>query len=602
MTQSRKLSLFLENNQHFGNQDAAYIYEDPLEIISITKPEYLNDGFEEIKAWIQKGYHVAGWFSYEAGLCLEDKLESLIPENLKYPLIHMGVYQTRKVISATDADNYWRGFENPSAYQLEKLTLSQSREEYQKAFNAISDYLKAGDIYQVNYTQKANFDFKGSPKAFYAALRNAQQVEYAAYIESDDFSVLSLSPELFIKRDGDKLTAKPMKGTCKRGRTIDQDAARSTALYNSDKERAENLMIVDLLRNDLSKLASKGSIRVEKLFEVEKYNTLFTMTSTIEGRIDDVHSSLDVMTSIYPCGSVTGAPKIRAQQIISELEKRERGIYTGAIGYFTPDGDMCFSVPIRTITLERDGLGEIGIGSAIVADSVAEQEYDECLLKAEFALKNYPKFDLIESMCWRTDDGIALLEEHMKRLQSSAEYFSFLIDADDIRKEINQHISFLKCEEYEFFKVRVLLSKRGDVTISSEKIIEKTSAELPSITISDKTIDSQDRFYFHKTTRRNLFSQELNKHKKETGCLDVIFTNERGELTEGSYTNLFIKKDGVFYTPPLDSGLLAGIYRQKILDDDSMTSEEKILFVSDLESADEIYLSNAVRGLMRVKI
>jgi len=422
MSSHHKLSIFLENNRTVHSREAAYVYDQPVEVITVSDPAELDDGFKRIEGALGCGLHVAGFISYEAGLLLEDRLKRLLPDKLEYPLIHMGVYKERVVMSAEDADHYWRGIENPTGFELSDITLSLSRAEYEVAFNQIQDYLKAGDIYQVNFTQKASFDFKGSSKAFYASLRNAQAVEYAAYIESDDLTVLSLSPELFVSKDGGKITVKPMKGTCKRGRTLEEDYIYKEALYSSDKEKAENLMIVDLMRNDLSRLAQKASVKVSTLFDVEKYKTFFTMTSTVEAETPVDMSPLDVMTSIFPCGSVTGAPKIRAQQIINELENRQRGIYTGAIGYFTPGGDMCFSVPIRTITIDGYGKAVLGIGSGIVADSNAQNEYDECLLKAEFVTKEHPRFDLIESIGWSTEDGFMFLGRHLDRIQTSADY------------------------------------------------------------------------------------------------------------------------------------------------------------------------------------
>jgi para-aminobenzoate synthetase / 4-amino-4-deoxychorismate lyase len=599
MSGQSKLSIFLENNRTHSAREAAYIYNEPVEIISVKNPEGIESGFKRIEDALGRGLHVAGFISYEAGLCLEGRLKGLLAEKLDYPLIHMGVYKEREVISAQDADHYWRGFENTSGYALSDIKLSLSRDDYEKAFERIQDYQKAGDIYQVNFTQKASFDFEGSARSFYASLRNAQAVEYAAYIESDAFRVLSLSPELFVKKVGDKITVKPMKGTCKRGGSLSEDHIYKEELRGSEKEKAENLMIVDLMRNDLSRLARKGCVNVRKLFDVEKYKTFFTMTSTVEATAADDVSALDVMTSIFPCGSVTGAPKIRAQEIIAELENRERGIYTGAIGYFTPSGDMCFSVPIRTITIDNAGNGELGIGSGIVADSEAQNEYDECLLKAEFVTKDHPRFDLIESLGWSAGEGFKFMDRHLDRLESSADYFDFSFDRDDAAKQLNDHAKIIEGDTDQKYKLRLLLSKKGDVTITSEAI---ETTEAGKVVISDKPVDSAHAFLFHKTTERSFFSREFNKYQIEPGLIDVLFLNERGELTEGSYTNLFIKKGDTLYTPPLECGLLGGIFRQCLLDDETFKTEEKILYPEDLKSADQIYLCNSVRGIIPAQL
>lgn len=602
MAEIRKLSVFLENNLAQHSREAAFIYENPIDIICVTDPDNVEDGLLQIKKATENGYQVAGWISYETGLALEQRLRPLLSDNPKVPFIYMGVYEDRKILDTLSADYYWQNEQEKMGYGLSNLSLSQTREEYGEIFDRIQEYLKAGDIYQVNYTQKARFDFEGSAKTLYAALRNAQAVEYAAFIETDDISVLSLSPELFIKKEGETLIAKPMKGTGRRGRFEQEDIKCSAALYNSKKDRAENLMIVDLLRNDLSRLAKKGSVEVSKLYEIEKYRTLFTMTSTIKAKVEKEQSPVDIIRSIFPCGSVTGTPKIRAQEIIYETENEQRGIYTGAIGYFAPNGDMCLNVPIRTLTIDKEGEGELGIGGAIVADSEVENEYDECLLKAEFLSRPYPKFELIESIGWTQKDGYGYLEDHLDRLQRSANYYSFLYNRRELVEKLNEHAGFLSLTDKDRYKVRVLLSKRGSISIASENISMVFKDELPKITLATPPVNSGNPIYFHKTTCRNFYENELRQKQQETGCFDVIFHNEKGEITEGSFTNIFIKKADVFYTPKRECGLLDGIFRQKILDDPEIKASETIIHKSDLEEADQIYLCNSVRGMIEVEL
>ncbi len=599
---NKTFSIFLENNRTPHAREAAYVYESPIDIICVTDPDQIELGFVQIEKAISNGKHVAGWISYEAGLCFEKKLQPLLPSTLDVPLIFMGVFEQRKVLDSRDAEHHWRREAEKQGYQLSNLKLSQSREEYRKAFDKIQAYLSAGDIYQVNFTQKATFDFEGSPAALFAALRNAQAVEFAAFIESEDFHVLSLSPELFVRMHGEDLTAKPMKGTGRRGRFEAEDKSCAAALYESEKDRAENLMIVDLLRNDLSKLAKKGSVEVSKLYEVEKYRTLFTMTSTVRACAGDGLSPTKLVRTIFPCGSVTGAPKIRAQEIISELEHSQRGIYTGAIGYFAPTGDLCLSVPIRTLTIDKENKGELGIGGGIVADSKAEREYDECLLKAEFLTKNYPRFDLIESLGWSSEAGIDDLEAHLNRLEKSADYFSFDFDRSDILKQIRIHESYLTASKNERYKIRVLLAKTGAVSITSELVPERQADQLPRIAVSKAQIDSSDPMYFHKSTSRDLYDTELRRCRQEYGCFEVIFTNERGEITEGSFTNIILKKNDEYLTPARSCGLLAGIYRDKLLHNSEFSVKEDILSIRDLQDADQIFLCNSVRGLMEVEL
>lgn len=601
MKTKANLSLFLENNQDKNNSEAAYIYDDPIEIIRADNPEEITNAFEQIELMLVQGRHVAGWISYEAGLYFENKLAASIPDELNYPLIYMGVYKTRKTLNSDAADHHWQQFEDDQAYALENLHLSLTREQYETGFNQIQECLKSGDIYQVNFTQNASFDFKGSTKAFYAALRNAQQVDYAAYIESDDFKVLSLSPELFIKKTDDRIITKPMKGTCKRGRWQEEDQGFSNALYISEKERAENLMIVDLLRNDLSKFANEGSVDVASLYEVEKYRTLFSMTSTIEATVDQNYSCVELLKSVFPCGSVTGAPKIRAQQIIDKIEDHQRGIYTGAIGYFTPSGDMCFSVPIRTVTLNNEGFGTLGIGGAVVADSIASNEYDECLLKAQFLTKPYSHFDLIESFHWSKKEGFRFLDEHLSRLEKSADYFRYTFNRNEVVALLKQHVEYAQLSDKLNYKMRLLMSKMGNISITTQAIKDTNMLGNHKISLSKVKIDSSDPLFFHKTTVRDIYQKEYHNHCVDNGCFDVIFMNECKEITEGSFTNLFIRIGDVLYTPPVECGLLAGIQRQKILNDPIIECEEKKLFKEDLEQADQVYICNSLRGLIPVQ-
>ncbi len=593
--------MFLENNQIGDHQEAAYLYDDPLEIINVTNPSDLKNAFAQIQTALDQGFHVAGYISYEAGYWFENKLKSLMPEKLGFPLLYMGIFKSRDILNSHDADDYWREYDDATAYSIDNINLSLNRDQYEIAFNKIQDYLKSGDTYQVNFTQKASFDFKGSAKAFYSALRKAQQVEYAAYIQSDEHYFLSLSPELFIKKTGQHLKVKPMKGTSRRGRNNKEDDELEQALYNSVKEKAENLMIVDLLRNDLSKMAEKASVHVSKLFEVEKYRTLLTMTSTIDATLNDKYSALDVLASVFPCGSVTGAPKIRAMQIIEQLEKTERGIYTGAIGYFTPGGDMCFSVPIRTLTIDKSGKGELGIGGAIVADSNCISEYDECLLKAQFVTKSFVNFDLIETILYSKAEGYHFLEMHLDRMEASAQYFNHAFNSQQIIKELHHHQKFITSDDGQTFKVRLLLSPRGNISITSNELEQKPDQKRPSVVLSKEKVDSQDPMLFHKTTDREFFNRNSQLYSDKTACFDVIFLNERDELTQGSYTNIVIKKDGTYYTPAQHCGLLPGIYRQTLLESETLNCVEKVLYMEDLKSADHIYLCNAIRGLVDVK-
>ncbi|PCI33828.1 MAG: aminodeoxychorismate synthase, component I [Alphaproteobacteria bacterium] len=596
-------SVYLDNSRAEKQREAAYLFEDPVRMIVAENSADIDTAFEDIRRALAEGHYLAGWISYETGLYLEDKLTVLAAEAYDVPFLCFGVYKNRSVLSSEDSEDHWAAAADRGDYELGTPSLNIPRSRYDAAVAEIDDYLKAGDIYQVNFTLKSLFDFTGSAASYFAALRQAQRVEYGAFIKAGSLSVLSLSPELFFRKSGREIITRPMKGTCARGRTETEDRQNSDFMQGDEKNRAENLMIVDLLRNDMARIASPGSVKLKSLYDVEKYGTLFQMTSTIEAEVPEHVDVVTLVKTLFPCGSVTGAPKIRAMEIISQLENAPRGIYTGAIGFIEPDGDCCFSVPIRTITLKGLGQGgkcrgEMGIGSAIVADSDAGQEYDECLLKAQFAIRNFKKFDLIESLRWSQEAGFYLLGLHMDRLTSSAEYFGFACDEKAIVSDLNRHGEFL--DPRQGWKIRLLLSRSGEISIMSTplELSQKRGGQM--VTLSDKPVDSQNNMLFHKTTDRTLFDEELACHQQKFGSYDVIFLNEAGELTEGTFNNIFLKQGNSLYTPPVTCGLLNGTLRLSLLEDPTIQLEEKRLSPADLQSADKIYLGNSVRGLVEV--
>jgi len=601
-----------------SDQAAAYLFQQPVDLIVAKTPGDMVGAFEKIQHYLKTGFYVAGWISYEAGLTFEQKLATLCRPPYGAPLLSFGVYQERLKLNSEASEAHWAEMSGKGGYALSNMRLSISRGEYESAIAKIHEYLLAGDIYQVNFTLKSLFDFTGNSESYYAAMRKAQQVKYGAFIKSDDHTVLSLSPELFFQKKGRKIHVRPMKGTCPRGRNPQEDRHQADAMKNDEKNRAENLMIVDLLRNDLAKISAPGTVKLKSLYDVEKYRTLFQMTSTIEAEVPEDVGAIDLIRALFPCGSVTGAPKIRAMEIISALEKGARGIYTGAIGYIAPDGDCCFSVPIRTVVIGADGRGEMGIGSAIVADSRAGEEYDECLLKAKFSTGDFRNFDLIETMLWappeggvkgKTGDcGIYLLDLHILRLISSAEYFDFPCDRTSILDDLQQHLHWLyqdklgqdTLEQNTSWKVRLLLSRTGEISITSAPLDHQPKDVSLMITLSDIMIDSRNPMHFHKTTDRVIYDQQLRAHQKRYGSYDVLFENEAGVLTEGAFNNIFLKQGDILYTPPIDCGVLNGVLRQFLFEDPAVNIVEKSLRLSDLRGADQIYMGNSVRGLVAV--
>lgn len=345
----------------------------------------LDETFSEIERALDDGLTIAGGFAYELGYYLEPKLRSLAPHSDR-PLLQVGAFRHDDRISDDDADRLVaaRGSHTSIEGAPPVLTYSETAASYDRKMQRILDYIAAGDMYQVNFTFPASFHWGGDVWSLYRCLMEQQRVSFGAVVDLPDMKAASLSPELFFRKRGSLIESRPMKGTAGRGDDPTEDDAIAAGLRADPKNRAENLMIVDLIRNDLGRLATIGSVRVDDLYHVERYHTVHQMVSHVSAEIDPATSLETVLRHIFPCGSVTGAPKIRAMEIIAELEDRPRGIYTGGIGYITPDRDMTFSVPIRTVELASDGQATLGIGSGVVADSSIEGEYAECLLKARF--------------------------------------------------------------------------------------------------------------------------------------------------------------------------------------------------------------------------
>ncbi len=391
-----------------------------------------------------------------------------------------------------------------------------------------------------------------------------------------------------------------MKGTAARGRTTREDRERAEWLRKDAKNRSENVMIVDLLRNDLGRLANFGSVRVENLFALERYPTLWQMTSTVKGDLRPEVGFHEIFRALFPCGSITGAPKVRAMQLLAELEGRPRGVYTGAIGYFSQRRTV-FNVAIRTLELDGE-LGTMGVGSGIVIDSDAKEEFRECVLKTEFlsgSVLRFPGwFSLVETMLW--DGGYPLLELHLDRLMDSADYFWFECERDSVRVALVKHAQAFDGKEAH--RVRLLVDREGRMNIVDERVARNAGGEgkAARARFSRRRTDARDPMLFHKTTHRPLYAEEL-KEAMDAGFDDVLFMNLGDEVTEGAISNIFIEKDGCWLTPPVESGLLAGVYRRHLLET-LRSVEERVLYAEDLRRADAVYLCNAVRGLRRVEI
>jgi para-aminobenzoate synthetase / 4-amino-4-deoxychorismate lyase len=574
------------------------LFAAPEEVVTVNDPAEVESALQKVSDGLARGLHAAGYFAYELGYCLEPKLRHLLPETRRTPLFWIGLFKAPRSFNDGETRAWLDDNGGGERAKISNLRLSWSREEYAAAFAAVKDFITAGDVYQINLTQKFHFDFEGDPTALYAGLRRKQRVAYGGLITTPDLHVLSLSPELFFRRDGQHMSARPMKGTAPRGRTPREDARLKTWLAMDEKQRAENLMIVDLLRNDLGRVSRIGSVEVTDLFTVETYRSVHQMTSGITAELRSDMGLRDMLRALFPCGSVTGAPKVRAMEIIRELEGEDRGIYTGAIGHIAPTGDAQFNVAIRTVVLDETG-GEMGIGGGIVADSKEESEYEECLLKAHFLTKIDAPFELIETLRYEKGEGFHLLERHLARLQASAHHFGYPFSREAVIAALEAQAAAIAAP---VALVRLLLAEDGAITVTSTEITLPTKDTVWRFVISDQRVDEKDPLFYHKTTRRQFYDKEMERQKALTGCDEVVFLNQRGELTEGTRTTLFLEQDGRLFTPALACGLLPGTLREELLDLPRAAASEAVLTPADLARADRLYLGNSVRGLIRAEL
>jgi len=574
------------------------LFTAPEEVVCVYDPSEVEAALEKISAGLARGLHAAGYFGYELGYCLEPKLKDLLPQDRRTPLFWIGLFKEPQAFDDAGTRAWLDANGGADRAKISNLRLSWTRDEYGSAFRAVKDYISAGDAYQINLTQKFFFDLEGDATALYAALRRKQRVAYGALIATPELCVLSLSPELFFRREGQHISTRPMKGTAPRGRTPREDARLKTWLAVDEKQRAENLMIVDLLRNDLGRVARIGSVEVTDLFTVETYRSVHQMTSAISAELRSDMGLKDMLRALFPCGSVTGAPKVRAMEIIRELEAGARGIYTGAIGHIAPSGDAQFNVAIRTVVLDEKS-GEMGIGGGIVADSKEESEYEESLLKAHFLTKVDTPFELIETLRYEKGRGFHLLERHLARLNASAHHFGYPFSREAVRAALEAEAARVTAS---VALLRLLLAEDGTITVTSREITLPTKDTVWRFVISDQRIDEKDPCLYHKTTRRQFYDREIERQKALTGCDEVVFLNTRGELTEGTRTTLFLEQDGRLFTPALSCGLLPGTLREELLDLPRAAASEAVLTPADLTRADRIYLGNSVRGLVRAEL
>ncbi|MHC4025701.1 aminodeoxychorismate synthase component I [Streptococcus sp. KHUD_018] len=555
-----------------------YTFTQPIKELKTRDLAEVADLLAQVERYQEQGYYVVGYVSYEAAPAFEEKLAvhkaPLLGEYLLYFTVHDGVETSPIPLTYEEVDL-------PSNWQ--EVT---SAEDYEKAIALIHHHLRQGDTYQVNYTVQLKQDLSANPFDIYNRMVVEQEAGYNAYIEHDEMAVISMSPELFFEQNDRELTTRPMKGTTQRGVTDDEDLKEAAWLEQDPKNCSENMMIVDLLRNDMNRISEVGSERVERLCQVEQYSTVWQMTSTIKSQLREDVDLVAIFRSLFPCGSITGAPKIATMEIIKDLEPHPRGVYCGTIGILLPNGRRIFNVAIRTIQLHQ-GKAIYGVGGGITWDSTWESEYREVHQKAAVLYRKQARFQLI-STGKISQKQLLFEDQHLERLTKASRYFAYPFDPEDLRQRIEEECQ--ACDSHQDYRLRITLNKSGELELSRQ-VLTPLSPTFCKAKLCLQEADLNQSFTYFKTTHRPHLS--LGEQEK-------IYHNKSGELLETSIGNLVLKIAGKFYTPPIRLGILPGIYRQHLLETGQV--EEKVLTLADLNQAETIYGCNAVRGLYELEV
>jgi para-aminobenzoate synthetase/4-amino-4-deoxychorismate lyase len=559
------------------------LYRRPRAILETASLEELSDLLEQIRDLVREGAHVAGFLTYEAGAAMNPK----VPERAIDRLAWFGVFDQVDVIYP---DEVGALLPSPEGACVSRLRPYVTRDDYTDSVERVLELIRAGDLYQANLTFRASLDVAGDPLSLYACLRSRQRAAHCAIVATGGETLLSFSPELFFSLSAGRITCRPMKGTARCPDDPGSFEAVAQALAADPKQQAENLMIVDLMRNDLSKLARVGSVEVPQLFAVERYPTVFQMVSSVTAVAREDVDAVTVLETLHPCGSITGAPKIRAMQVIHEVEAGSRDAYTGSIGWMSPGGDAQFNVAIRTLTVAESGASAtFGVGSGIVADSRASDEWQECLDKASFLQAAQPQFSLVETMRFEPEVLISERERHLARLERSARTLGFVCDLGGIEAALDAATSRLT----EATKLRLILSFNGAfaLELATIPLVPRTTV---SLMITERSVSSLDVRLQHKTTDRTPYQWPAGSEE----MFDVLFVDEAGFLTEGSFTNIFLRREGRLVTPPLHRGLLPGILRETLIERGEVVEGD--IHIEDC--AGDLFVGNAIRGLIRGRI
>ncbi len=570
------------------------LYCDLVEIVSCVHGDDVPAALRRIEDGVARGLHAAGFLGYELGYVFEPRLVASMPSKRALPLLWFGLFRDPLEVAAAELDRHFAGLAPPRPLGLVQPRLDASTHAAKVA--RVLEYLQAGDAYQINLTFPVDFRCDGDPLALYAALRASQPVSHGGIVAFEDATILSVSPELFLEVESGRATTRPMKGTAARLGDPEADRAAMVALQVDPKQRAENLMIVDLLRNDLGRISVLGSVEVPSLFKVETYPTFHTLTSTVTSNLQPGLSLEELMRAAFPCGSITGAPKLRAMQIIREIEDEPRDVYTGAIGAIAPNGDLRFNVAIRTAAIFPDGAGRYGIGGGIVADSEAASEYAEALLKARVLTDLAEDYGLIETLRWSSDTGFVRRQLHLDRLDRSASALGFSFDRRDGEAGLDRLAATFDTRDDR--RIRLELRRDGALDFAAPVLAEEPERPLGVIVAADRT-DAADPFLRHKTTRRRHFETTYAAAVMQ-GAGEAIFLNRAGLVTESTRSTIFVERGGILLTPPLSDGVLPGVLRQSLIE--SGEAIEQQLVLDDLAHAERWFLGNSLRGLRRAQL
>lgn len=560
------------------SDEDSVVFTNPIYMITANKLDEVEFCMDQIERAVQDGYYVAGYFSYEVAYSFYDV--DIKHQNESMPLLSFGVFSSPTSIPRSEIFG---------EYHVTNWNMKVTKDDYEKSFQRVMEAIENGVTKQVNYTVPFEASFTGNSYQYYQDLKNAQQSLYSAYLRFEDMDILSVSPELFFHYKEDTIKVRPMKGTVKRGKTFEEDQQHYTYLRSSEKDRYENKLITTLMTKELEQVAEKDSIHVTEAFTVEKYPTVYQMTSTIVGKVSDSITVTELFKRLFPCGSISGTPKKATLQLIANVEPYPRHVYCGAIGYFSPNNEAIFNVPIRTVVIDQqNGIATYGAGGAITGKSTVEGEYEEVHTKTSVLTYREPPFELIETI--GLQDGKWLyLNEHKERLQDSATYFDFALSLDKLDTILQQYE-----EKYPtgLFRLRCLFHPNGNIT---HEIFPLKAMNNAKVVLASSNIDSNNPFLFHKTTNRSFYEAF-----QQDDYFDTLLWNEHGEITEFTIGNVVIEVDGEKFTPPVTSGLLNGTFRRGLVRDGIV--KEKVLFKEDITSADAIWFINSVREWIKVEL